>query len=229
MSLFNEEMSVFFQKHHFYISVSLDGTKDVHCLHRKSKTDTDFYEHIIAKIKRFSDINDPFRCRMTVTPSTVERLEESIRFIIALGGRTIVTAPDYQSGQWDAVKIAEFKKQIQAGMDYIETNDLDVTLSHPIKNSKIGICRGGLTEIAVNTSGEIFPCTFVCNDSHYRIGNLNKGIDRHLLADIEMIQQKVKKSCKICDFHRNCLAERCIYMNKDSVNEVFCEFRKAFV
>lgn len=227
-SLLNQEMMDFFDDNKFFLSISMDGPEDVYMRHRKFRDNKVGFADIVYNISGFNSLKN-IRYRVTVTPATVKKLYESIRYLISLHANCIVVVPDYCKSNWIAADIRCFKLEMDKINTYIGQNSLAVSVSHPFINHVYGICTGGENEITINTRGEIFPCMFVCNRKEFVIGNIGNGIDGNKLRSIKNNLKNGNKKCPNCNFVDTCINKRCIYLNYAYPANKLCEFTKTFL
>jgi uncharacterized protein len=89
-------------------SVSFDGLPEVHDRHRLTIAGRGSSARVMSAMRRFDAAKFPYGVRVTVTHDQIERLPDSIEFIVDnFGCQRIQVEPAYQLGRWHEAPSAE--------------------------------------------------------------------------------------------------------------------------
>ncbi|MDI6792600.1 MAG: radical SAM protein [bacterium] len=96
-TIFSSAFAEFWRSHGYVaLQVSLDGVKEAHDRHRKTKDGKPTFSRIVENIKEYLKYRRDLHIRLTVMLDTVRFLSESIRFILNLGVRTFALMPVHE-------------------------------------------------------------------------------------------------------------------------------------
>ncbi len=110
--LLTDTMIDFLCEHCNYgLSISIDGTKRVHDLHRKLHNRTGSYDLILPNVKKLLAKRSDLRGRMTFNSATVPYLFESVTHMYDLGFTVIIPVPDYFDQGWNSETFAIFEQE----------------------------------------------------------------------------------------------------------------------
>jgi uncharacterized protein len=162
------------------------------------------------------------RYRLTLIPKTSSLLFDDILYLINIGAKTIVVAPNFYDTHWNNKAIDLFNQSINQSKKYIQQNNLDVVLASPFdKDYSNSTCMGGINEVAIDTEGNLYPCTFVVSNDKYVIGNVIDGINKEKLKEIcNSIDSG--RICDSCLYKSNCVGSRCKYLTNDIFTKQSC-------
>lgn len=218
-TIWNIEIEKFFEdyKDSFsgYISISIDGDSRSHNKNRIYKNCIGSFDKVIKTAQKMKLIFENLRCRVTVTPNTIEDLHDNIRYLVDIGFKQISVAFDLFSNEWNENHISIIEEQYQKTLSYWKSNSLQVEISivdEIIGDKKVlGICYPN-THFYID--GLIYPCTFVVGLEEYSIGNILDGIHSEKVKDIINISSIDNKKCEKCNNRRACSSNRCKLINK---------------
>ena len=206
---------------------SIDGCPEAIDAHRKRADGTGASGPIIENVRRLVERQPGRSARMTVTPQTVRWLEKSIRFLADdIGFKTI--NPILAGGaDWDDAAlrmlfdqlprvtdwwIDQMRRQRHVSIYYLRNMLKGVWM--PIRG---GRCHAGISRIAIDTLGNIWPCHRFCNSAsrpEYRLGTVADGLTNTELlntlvdADMKAIQKDRCAGCvAVNSCHAICLHE----------------------
>jgi uncharacterized protein len=156
-----------------FITVSIDGPKEVNDSNRKFADDRGSYDKIsvfIKKIKEESDINIKYEATYTQQHINLNISEADVRFFLKkefdLNGslaNDIVSPPQWADGK-------ESSYIFYTQYDYYE-GFYSILLSVVTKKRK-EMCLVGSNIIAVSTTGDIYPCHMNNGLKHLSLGNI---------------------------------------------------------
>lgn len=204
------------QKHGILFGVSLDGSKEVHDRHRKTKDGQATYDLILQKVKAIPH-RDYVGCAGTITndvfdlTDAVTRLSsifKTISFRPARGANFGLT--HIGSRKW----IVQYDKLAQTLLHEAMAGNLDLCYClmngddyfgrflcrAVLKQKTINRCDGGVTRFAYDDTDAIFPCS-AC----VVLPNLAIKQDLSVHSHHELIRQG--ESCQKCIFKRHCGGE----------------------
>lgn len=208
------------KKNHVYVSLSIDGTKEIHDFNRKNYNGSGTYNTAIKCLKALQDRDINVRVRMTVTPETVSVIYNSVMSIADLHAETIVAMIDLYDDRWTDSLLDVLKEQlIMIHMDLQKRKKSEFSFYSDLKTKKKGLCDGGITNFNISADGIIYPCTCLVNDKEYMIGSVFKGIDDNLLYKHKVYYDKRNITCNGCKNEYTCLSKRCKYINKSLTGE----------
>ncbi len=211
------------------LSISIDGDKEAHDINRKFKNNIGSYESIIENIKSI-----PFgsKCnilgRMTITPETVHKLYDNIKFLVELGFKKIVPVLNQYDNRWSEhdknVLLEEVKKVIDEF--YVKKSGIVVGLVEEILYRKHSKCMAGKQTFHIGPEGDIYPCAHLMNVKSMKIGDVWNGVQENKIDEIQEINQREIPGCANCAWKDRCHGVRCKLINYAITGE-FC--RPAFV
>ena len=220
-TVLNEHILDELKKNNVYISLSIDGTKEVHDLNRKKHDGSGTYEYAIEALEALQERDIDVRVRMTVTPDTASSLYESVMDIANLNAKTIVAMIDLYDKRWTDELLDTLQEQLV--MIYTALKDNDKTefsfYSDIKKRTKKGLCDGGITNFNISADGKLYPCSCMVNDAEHIIGSVFSGIDESLLHEHQIYYDKRNTTCEGCKNEYACLSMRCKYINKSLTGE----------
>lgn len=203
------------KKNRVYVSLSIDGTKEVHDLNRKKRNGSGTYDSVIESLMALQERDIDVRVRMTVTPETVSRLYDSVMSIAKLNAETIVAMIDLYNERWTDNLLNVLQEQlIMIHTKLRETGKVGFAFYSNLRRTKKGLCDGGITNFNISADGTIYPCSCTVNDTGYIIGSVFSGIDENILCKHKVYYDKRNTTCNDCKNEYACLSMRCKYINK---------------
>jgi len=157
-SLIDEEMLQFFAKHRFILTLSFDGLAQDF-----GRQDNSRHEilAVMKKIKKYENID--FEINSVFSPDTVDRLADSILYMINEGAPAITFNVSYMQ-PWTNQDIQCLENELErlsAGLldIYRQTGNVPVTnfKSSP-GNKSVFRCNAGNTRMAVAPGGDLWGC-----------------------------------------------------------------------
>ncbi len=212
-TLLDEPFLRFANEHGIEIALSHDGLlQDVQRVTRDGKPTRNRLEPIVDLLLAYQ----PKAVAMqTVTPSTVDRMAESVEWLYERGFSRINTAIDYRpDAEWDDGSMAILKAQYERIADLCEAHFDDARPLHYLNFlSKIAAylnnrpcmeCRLGMRQPSVAPDGSIYPCNQFLDDPDYRMGDVFSGIDTEKQRAIYRASLDPEPDCEGC-----AIADRC--------------------
>ena len=216
---FKPEVQEFLNKYgsHVYISISLDGTKELHDKCRLTKNGEPTYDRALLAAKDLLKRYGPEAgTKITIAPDNVQYLYAGVRNMYELGYRNINANCVYEAG-WTLEHAKEYYYQLKQIADwFLEDNILgeckfslfdenNYTFDSDDKNW----CGGDGKMLAFNPEGEVFPClrymeSSIGNDQPpYSLGNIKTDI-----CSTEIEKERLK--CLKCITKSSQSEEKCI-------------------
>lgn len=219
-TLVNDSIIDELKKNHVYVSLSIDGTKEIHDLNRKKYDGSGTYDVAIKSLKALQKKNIDVRVRMTITPVTVSSLYDSVISIAEMGAGTIVAMIDLYDDRWTDNLLDVLQEQlIMIHAKLKEMEKVEFAFYSDFKRRKKGSCDGGITNFNISVDGTIYPCSCTVNDKDHMIGSVFNGIDENLLHKQKVYYDKRNVTCTGCKNEYACLSMRCKYINKSLTGE----------
>lgn len=218
-TIWNTQMDEFFKNHRKsfsgYISISIDGDIQTHNKNRITNKGVGSFEMAIETAGRLKLIFDDLRCRVTVAPNTVENLFMNIKYLVDFGFKQIAIAFDSFSDQWNENHIDIIDREYKKILDYWNKSDhqTQISIVDDIiqKKRTLGKCK---PRKHYYIDGLIYPCTFVVGLKEYNIGNIDDGVDKNKIKEIERISSTDNRECEKCNIKKSCISNRCKLINK---------------
>ena len=119
-TLLNNEIINFIVEEMPDITISIDGRKETHDKQRPFKGGQGSHEIVLKNciklLKRLPNI----RVRMTFDSNTVNDLFKNVQFLVNVGFRFIVPAPNLFDKYWDTKELKILEEQIRLIKDYLK-------------------------------------------------------------------------------------------------------------
>lgn len=215
-----EKMSFLATNINYGLSISLDGCKDTHDLHRKLHNGKGSYDLVTSNALQLLTLRTDIRARLTFNSETVAELYENAVHLVKLGFGKVACIPDYYDNRWneDHMKLLlEQARQVQIYLREAQKNhpDLDIILLN-VPYFKLGVCTGGTGSFHILPNGDLYPCSYGIGDNEFRIGNVKDAspLDTDKLASILSSAEEINPDCKGCSLYAGCTCSRCKIINK---------------
>lgn len=227
-----------------YISLSLDGPKEIHDKSRKTKTRKPTYDKIISNLKKIEEYSQGYIDSNVFILSTcsdpndilniIEFFEKSNYFVTHINspdpkGRTIQEkrTPNKDTGK---ILLKEFRKRILKAEDPrvlrrlfdqdLKTIAVRDSREMPQELMLNGSCYPGKKRIFVDVDGNYHPCERFGH--RLKIGSIKRGIQQKLVDEaIESFAQIRNELCGECWAQRLCTP--CLQHTKDPEGEISLE------
>lgn len=195
-TLLTEEDAVFFEKHGFSLTLSLDGLKDSHDLQRPLKGGKGSFDTIMANIQPFLKIqrNMQVSVRVTVTPQNLN-LSEALDAFVAMGFHSIGFSPLLKSssghnemGPKELNTLLEnmiacgltFERHVLAGKRYPFLNMINALKEIAKNTHRPYPCGAGAGYMGVSADGDLAACHRFVNEPRGKMGDLKSGVSADL-------------------------------------------------
>jgi uncharacterized protein len=214
-TLITPEDGVFFERHGFSVTVSLDGVGAVHDAQRAFKGGRGSFDRIVERVTPLLAMQRRMQvsARVTVTPRNL-RLRETLDGLIGLGFHSVGFSPMLSSpsgkDEMDAPELADmleqmiacgraFERRTIAGERYPFSNL--ATALHEIHKGthRPYACGAGAGYMGVSADGGLFACHRFVDDDAGAMGDVTGGVDqdrqRDWLADRHVHFQEPCNTC----------------------------------
>lgn len=213
--LFNEENIDFILENIDEISVSIDGTKEIHDNNRIHSNGEGTFDKVVKNLNRILEKKKNTIARMTVTPKTVSSLYNSVTFLHNLGFSIISPVIDQYDTRWDEnnMEILEQQLKMLSGYFAVQNESLKVGMLEQAKYRKKSKCCPGTQTMHIDTKGDIYPCAYVTGDEKFKLGDVYIGISEEAIIKINNINNKKFERCESCFWKDYCYGYRCKLFN----------------
>jgi uncharacterized protein len=203
---------------YYNLSISLDGDKVIHDTNRILKDGRGSYNLIINSCKKILNKRDDVRVRMTYNTLTVDKLYESVKFLVNLGFNIIVPVADYYDEKWNQELIDVLNLEAEKIYNlYKRESKKNKKLRISMVGEEVfkkGICTGGINTYNIFVNGDIYPCTYVIENQDFNIGHVTTGINKVKLSSIHNMLKTKNEICDGCNYYNCCYATRCKFINR---------------
>jgi len=231
------------------VTISLDGTQEVHDYNRIMKDGSGSYERVINNILKLKEEAKNMRIG-TETTITKKHLEQndikSLEEIIGLDLDFCAYSPAFDVDGRRTSMADNSESEISEYMRKWFERDFELrprvlkNIKRLLKSNSENLCGAACEDIAIDVLGNIYPCFMFIGKNEYKIGNINTDnihILKFNLANIKNdIQDKVcniedcedcwmKNLCSISYGH--CIGARLMQSGDiKKVNKLFCDISK---
>lgn len=212
------------------VAVSLDGSRQIQDKQRPFKNGEGSYDTIMDNLHSFdANLRRRLVARATFTPKSLSVIR-TFKFLRGLGfdrieicesekagyGLNEVATDFFFSGEegLKELKILYYRlagyyteQMLRGNLTYENTyfNRFFKQLSRLYHiQSIVGTCSAGFSQIAVDVSGNLYPCTAFIGLPSFRIGSTTKGVDENKLSKFLDTRITSSKDCSICWARKIC-------------------------
>ena len=197
------------------ITISTDGTKETHDKMRPFKNGKGSHSSVIENSLKLLKYIPNMRVRMTFDSDSVDSLYKDVKYLIDLGFKVIVPAPNLFDKNWDNKHVEILETQIRDIKKYIVgRTDISISITdkeiYPIK----GPCNGGVSSLHIYPDGNLYPCILTGGNKEFYIGDIFNGIDTLRRDQILKYSYSLNEHCDGCKLYNYCDGTRCKIINK---------------
>ncbi|MEW5814672.1 MAG: radical SAM protein [Spirochaetota bacterium] len=212
--LLTKKYAQFLIRNNVKIMLSLDGDKEIHDTHRKTKNGRGSYQYIIRNVRPWlMKYPELFSARATITPDCLD-LRRIYNHFKELGFKEYYVAMEYCSCEdnflkWtdDIIKeydrnygiyISQVLTDVLKGERYGTTyilKDLDRLRR---REKHVIPCQISREMVVVTPNGDLYPCQRLTEREEFKIGTVFNGIDeqkRRTLAPALVFEKEICKNC----------------------------------
>ncbi|MEV4925442.1 radical SAM/SPASM domain-containing protein [Streptomyces roseoverticillatus] len=205
----------FFEEHGFAVTVSLDGTQEVHDALRPYRGGRGSFQKVITNVTPLLAAQRRMQvsARVTVTPDNLA-LKETLDAFVELGFHSVGFSPLLNSpngrGELSASGLEvmlsqmvacgeEFERHVIAGRRYPFANLVNALRELHHGTHRPYPCGAGAGYLGVSAEGELAACHRFVGDPKGAMGDLSRGVDRNRqlkwLSDRHVHRQDPCRSC----------------------------------
>lgn len=198
-TLLNSDDGAFLERHHFAVTISLDGVGNIHDQQRSYKGGRGSYQRIIENVAPLLKMQKHMQvsARVTVTPRNLHLLETLDHFV-ALGFHSVGFSPMLSSpdgaDQMDGSALTTFLEQmiecgrafeahLIAGRRYPFLNMITALKEIHKGTHRPYPCGAGAGYLGVSADGGYFACHRFVDDGVGAMGDLDTGVDASAQSD----------------------------------------------
>jgi uncharacterized protein len=181
-TLIDKEATDFFKRHHFSVTISLDGPQHIHDKQRKFPSGKGTYDIVKENIDRLRNAGVKVAIEAVFTDihrKCKETIESTYEFLLQLGPREICLTPaiggspeECLDGDFLADLEQSYTSSTEKIMDSWLTDSpikvsywLDIMNTFLSREGKTHFCDAGYGGITVDCSGKVFPCHALMSNS----------------------------------------------------------------
>lgn len=242
----SEKTLEFLHKFDIHMGISIDGSKEIHDLERRTVGGEATFEQIINNILKMCSIGINVSCLMVLTKNAIGKGYDFLDFFVEnhihLKINPLLNYGDVYEHPELSLESGDYAKYLIGLYEYSIENNVSITMT-PIDNilcailneQRIGECsfNSKCNEhfLCVDYKGDIYPCGKFSDMDKYLIGNIDKtdivNIDGSIMKKLRKRRNEKKPNkCNNCKFLRlcncGCSAEALIDGNFDEV-PILCE------
>ncbi len=216
---------MFVQKIEQYIdelSVSIDGNKDTHDSNRKTKKGEGTFDISFPNALRYLESHPRVNLNMVVTPSSACELYENVMFFIHKGFKHISPNIDYFDSGWNDELFASLYSQLKKIKEIYGQLGKDISIS--IFDWRIGKkerCVVGKDHFQIYIDGNLYPCSVAVGEQKYCFGNVDDGMDKKKVDELNNLMENVVPECVGCRFYSYCTTCRCYFINEKLTGSMY--------
>lgn len=179
---------------------------------------------------------------VVMAPGSLHKLSDNVRFIHDLGFKKMLVSPAYgKNVNWTDKDLEILKKELNKVADYLSELFLcDDRFYFSALHSKITECiKGfnpskrchlGVRQLAVESTGDIYPCTSFLGDKDFLLGNVFTGLNDLKIREVAS-RTSLPKSCTNCDLKDRCTnscgcANRMNTGNENLISPLQCSYER---
>lgn len=214
-TMINDEIIDFIVKEIPDVTISIDGTKDTHDKMRPFKGGKGSHDIVLKNSIKLLKQLPNMRVRMTFDSDSVDSLYNDVRYVIDLGFKFIVPAPNLFDKNWRNDHVAILENQIRLIKEYIRDRDnVFVSLTDKEDYKVKGPCNGGISSFHIYPDGNLYPCMLTGGNKEFHIGDIFNGIDTVKRDAILSHSENLNPDCDGCKLYSHCSGPRCKIINK---------------
>jgi uncharacterized protein len=204
-TLLTHKLINFFESEDVRLIVSCDGDKTTNDEYRirPNTPDNSSFDFINFSLLKDYPANI-LRCRMTYTPSTIDRITENVKFLHKMGFINIGCCP-MDREDWSVHEQEAILANLMEIIDYWFKCENKFWLSPLMETVKLKIsntnekrvyhhfhlCWAGRNGVAITTSGNVYPCQRFAFIENWKLGNVgDKSLDLKKFNNLRQVDDK---------------------------------------
>lgn len=240
--LLDEEAIELSQQYGFLYLLSIDGIREVHDRHRRTRSGAGSFDRLARKIAFLKARQGWLGAKMTVAPDAMMSLAQGVRELYDMGIRQFLIGLACEA-QWTAEQLAAIKEQYREVLDFcLATRAMKLPIK--ISGEEGGLlqeakdswgCSAGIHGFSVDASGRIYPCARHVGLPDCVVGEVATGkLDLEVVRALNDTRGVVRFKCLHCELGAYCRGG-CPASNQAATRspywpgEVTCALTKALV
>lgn len=220
---FDERVQRFLRKHknHLSMSVTIDGTKEMHDMCRLDEFGKGSYDAAYAAAKDWQRLSGMSQgTKITLAPANLSMTDEALLTFVKQGVTSINANCVFEKG-WEPRHATELYERLKRVADYLLDNDLQDKVYISILDQPCGEiyqsthpwCGGSGLMLCVDPRGDFYPCVrytpiSVGDGPKYILGNVNDGFtDLEKIAELGKVTRAMQvqgTKCENCPISQGC-------------------------
>lgn len=244
--LLDEEFIEYINQNNFLnIAYSFDGNKEIQNLNRVTVKGEGTFDIVEKNAKELLKKHKNVVAMIVVTKNNIDKLEESIKYLIGLGFKSFNLLFDYLQ-DWQDEDLIIIKEQYNkvAEIYYnkiLKEEDINIFVFDEKIRAYIDDnhncnedCNLGMKSINVGTDGNFYPCMQFVGNEEFVIGNCKEGIDFEARKKILEQSGKEDEICKSCSINKRC-KHTCacknflVTKNINKLSPIVCELERIVI
>jgi uncharacterized protein len=249
--LIDERWAKFFAENQFLVGVSLDGPKELHDLHRFTRSGASVHSLVMDACRRLEAHGAEFNILTVVNNDTVRHPEEIYRFLVENGFHYLQFISCLEADEAGVAPFSVepetygrflcrlFDEWFRDGYPYVSIRLFDNLLQHRV--GQIPECCmyreecGGY--LVVEYNGDLYPCDFFVT-GEWLLGNILRDdiggiVESEKFREFTVLRQRPREECANCPelgfCHRGCVKSRYLPgMNYDALDYLCRAYRMFF-
>jgi uncharacterized protein len=218
-TLFNDTILRFIRRHNIQLSISVDGPDHVHNKKRKYKNGRGTLKKVLKNLEEISQELEHFQVNAVFGPDTIDKLDETVRFLVNENIRNIHLNPDISAswGEEHLPLITQSYKEVADTYIGMYKNNQEVAVNL-LDNKLILFLKGGYeasdrcamgeSEFGFSPSGNAYPCERLIGndtDTEMMMGNIHTGVNLLSRCTIGKNFASSNAECGECTFKKYCM------------------------
>lgn len=233
-TIMTEEIISYLVKNKVFLSISLDGPKEIQNKHRLfSKNGMGSFDVVLNNIKKLQSYEDYFQKYVSFLPVLFpdERKDDVLEFFDKMGinsSNVIIRDADLRGIDYEVIQTRN-KEEENYDKRYTDFCDvLNNSACIPEVWQHNGPCIPGVQKIFVNINGNIQICEKIIDCEQTQIGDIYNGFNLNKVRYILNFSKINEDQCKKCWCMRFCkiCAAQCINVDKGEIDksslEIYC-------
>ncbi|WP_130808275.1 radical SAM/SPASM domain-containing protein [Senegalia massiliensis] len=207
-TIMDEEISNFFQKNNFIVTISIDGDQETHDFYRKFNSGKGSYQSVRNCINILID-KVPIIGRITVNHNNFD-IHNHVEHLVSLGFKEITFAYDYNiyhntfnkfTSSIDTL-MKNYISDIKNRKYYNLTNITSVLLAIALNLKTKSHCSAGKSYLSVSSEGNIYKCPRFTGVEKHSFGKIDTNQLTQIESEIRMFDDSLQTS--VADRDGNC-------------------------
>ncbi|MCG3173892.1 MAG: Anaerobic sulfatase-maturating enzyme [Myxococcota bacterium] len=237
-TLVTQEVISWMREYDVSVSLSLDGGRAIHDRNRVFHGGNGSFGRTAGALREMTRAGVKLLVRLTYTPETAPRLEESARELAALGVKRLGVAPALDApgwetpGVWETIaeqyrRMVRLEHELQQSGQEFKWLDVDAYERHAERQQPRENCGAGTGAATIHTDGTIYPCHRFAARKAHPLGHVNTGVDENKRARFLREVADPLPDCLACPVRGQC--RRCPELIELVGKERFCQHRRTTI